>query len=269
MKHFVMITGASEGLGKSFVIESAKRGMDLFLVALPDTGLPSLSSLINSNFGVFVDFFELDLCDDQSCMDLIARIKDRNYPISFLINNAGVGGNYRFSNESFTTFNRMIQLNIKAFTIITHGLLDVLQSQENAFILNVSSMIAHFEGPYKQVYGATKSYIHYFSNSLRQELKNTNIHICILTPGGILTNINQFRICHHLNLFSRMTYLDPEFVASLAIQKCLQKKKKIIPGRLTQITFFFSSFLPKVIKEKMVQNTTARIFDAQNSFKKI
>lgn len=265
MKHFLMITGASEGLGKSFAIESAKRGMDLFLVALPDTGLPSLCRLIESNFGVFVDFRELDLCDDQSCLNLIGYIKVKNYPVSFLINNAGVGGNYRFSNEDFSMFNTMIQLNIKAFTMITHGLLDVLQSQENSFILNVSSMMARFEGPFKQVYGATKSFIYYFSNSLRLELKNTNVHICVLLPAGIHSNINQFRMSHHLDFFSRMTYLDPEFIASLAIQKCLEKKREIIPGRLVRLTFLFSSLLPQFIKEKMIQNTTTKIFRAQNA----
>lgn len=269
MKHFVLITGASEGLGKSFAIEAAKKGMDLFLVSLPGTGLPGLCALIRSNFEVMVDCLELDLCSEQSCIQLIDYVKSKNYPISFLINNAGVGGNYRFANESFSTFDKMIQLNIKAFIMITHGLLDVLQSRESAFILNVSSMIAYFEGPYKQVYGATKSFIYYFSNSLRQELKNTHVHICVLTPAGIKTNINQFRMCHHTGMFSKLSYLEPEFVAAMAIEKCLQKKKKIIPGKLSQMIFAFSKLLPQFTKEKLIQNTTTQIFNAQNSFKRI
>ncbi|MCL6258137.1 SDR family NAD(P)-dependent oxidoreductase [Aquiflexum sp. TKW24L] len=263
MKHFVLITGASEGLGKSFAIESAKRGMDLFLVSLPETGLPELCGLIKSNFEVFVDFLELDLTDVQNCIHLIDYVKAKNYPISFLINNAGVGGNYRFANESFIVFNRMIQLNITALTLITHKLMDTLQDQESAFILNVSSMAAHFEGPYKQVYGATKSYIYYFSKSLGQELENTNVHVSVMSPGGISSNISHIRKSQLLNIFSKSTFLDPEFVAEYGIQKCLEKRVEIIPGRLTKGYFMFSKLLPKFIKKKLIQNTTTEIFNAQ------
>lgn len=269
MKHFVLITGASEGLGKSFALESAKRGMDIVLVSLPATGLPELCMLIKSNFDVFVDYLELDLTDDQSCIQLLHYVRSKNYPISFLINNAGIGGNYLFTNEDFTTFNRMIQLNIKATTMITHGLLDVLQAQNAAYILNVSSIIAHFEGPYKQVYGGTKSFIFYFSNCLRHELANTKIHVSVLSPGGISSNINHIRKSRHLDTFSRLTIVDPEFVAAYAIQKCLQKKNEIIPGRLTTGYFLFSKLIPKFLKERLVKNTATQIFNAQTAIVRI
>jgi uncharacterized protein len=263
MKHFVLITGSSEGLGKSFAIESAKRGMDLFLVSLPQTGLPELCGLIKSNFEVFVDFLELDLTDSQNCTRLLDYVKAKNYPISFLINNAGVGGNYQFAKERFEVFNRMIQLNISALTYITHMLMDTLQDQESAFILNVSSMAAHFEGPYKQVYGATKSFIFYFSKSLGQELENSNVHVSVMSPGGINSNISHIMKSQHLSTFSKWTFLDPEFVAEYGIQKCLEKKVEIIPGRLTQGYFLLSKLLPDFIKKKLVQNTTTQIFNAQ------
>lgn len=268
MKHFVMITGASEGLGKSFAIESAKMGMDIFLVALPATGLPELCELVHSNFHVFVEYLELDLTDDQSCIQLLDYVKSKSYPISFLINNAGVGGNYLFTNENFTTFNRMIQLNIKATTMITHGLLDVLQVQDKAFIINVSSIIAHFEGAYKQVYGATKSFVYYFSKSLQHELENTNVHVSVLSPGGINSNISHFRKCQQLSTISRLSVLDPEFVASYAIRKCFKKKNQIIPGRLMRFYFLFSKLLPGSVKYRLVKNTNVRIFKAQSTLQR-
>lgn len=269
MKHFVLITGASEGLGKSFALESAKRGMDIVLVSLPATGLPELCMLIKSNFDVFVDYLELDLTDDQSCIQLLHYVRSKNYPISFLINNAGIGGNYLFTNEDFTTFNRMIQLNIKATTMITHGLLDVLQAQNAAYILNVSSIIAHFEGAYKQVYGATKSFVYYFSKSLQHELENTNVHVSVLSPGGINSNISHIRKCQHLNIISKWSILDPEFVAEYAIKKCLQKKNQIIPGRLMRGYFLLSKFLPASLKYRLVKNTNTKIFNAQTALQRV
>jgi uncharacterized protein len=268
MKHFVLITGASEGLGKSFAIECAKRGMDLFLVSLPETGLPELSKLIDANFDIYVDYLELDLTGENSCQIMYDHVKEKNYPISFLINNAGVGGDYKFSNEGFEVFNRMIQLNIKALTLVTHKMLEVLKRRESSYILNVGSMAAHFEGPYKQVYGATKSFINYFSTSLSIELKHTNVHVSVLSPGGISSNVHHFRKTQHLDMLSKLTILDPEFVAAYAIRKCLKKNVEIIPGKLTKGYFLLSKILPRFIKEKMVKNAASQMFKSQAIFKK-
>lgn len=248
-----MVTGASEGLGKSFAIESAKMGMDLFLVSLPGTGLPALSRLIKLNFEVGVDFLEMDLTDDQKCRDLLSYVVSKGYPISFLINNAGVGGNYQFENEKFEVFNRMIQLNIKALTCVTHSMIPILARQKESYILNVSSMIVCFQGPYKQVYGATKSYISYFSQSLGIELEDKHIHVSALCPGGMNTNIKLARIASRCNYFQRISVLDPEEVAESAIKKTLEKQKRIIPGAVANLYFYFSMLFPRNFKQWLVK----------------
>lgn len=265
MKQFALITGASEGLGKSLALECAKRGMDIFLVSLPSTGLPELKTFIDQSFEVFVDYLELDLTDDESCQYFLEYVKSKNYPISFLINNAGVGGNYQFGNEDFSVFNRMIQLNIKSLTMITHGMLNILSKNCKSYILNVSSMIIHFEGPFKQVYGATKSFIFYFSKSLSIELKDKNIQVTVLCPGGINSNIKMARINNKCNLFQQISVLYPEEVAAYSIEKTMKGKSVIIPGKIVNFYFIFSKLLPNQFKNWLIKINNTKLIKSQEA----
>ncbi|WP_373493114.1 SDR family NAD(P)-dependent oxidoreductase [Aquiflexum sp.] len=265
MKHFALITGASEGLGKSLAFECANKGMDILLVALPSTGLPELKIFLDQNFDVFVDYMEIDLTDDESCHYLIEYVKLKEYPISFLINNAGVGGNYQFGNEDFSVFNRMIQLNIKALTLITHGMVNILSNHPQSYILNVSSLIIHFEGPYKQVYGATKSFIFYFSKSLSIELKEKNIQVTVLCPGGINTNIKMSMINNRCNLLQLISVLYPEEVAAYTIEKTLKGKDVIIPGKIVNIYFIFSKLIPNQFKNWLIKYNNNKLMKSQQA----
>lgn len=262
MKHFALITGSSDGLGKAFAIECAKRQMDLLLVSLPNTGLPELSQIIRENFGVNIDFLEMDLTVESNCEKLVNYVATKDYPVSFLINNAGMGGFAHFTNENYQTFDRMIQLNIKALTIITHGILPVLLKQQSSYILNVSSMIVHFAGPYKQIYGATKSYVQYFTKSLALELGNTNTKVSVLCPGGVNSNIKVFRMHNSCNFFQYISLLYPEQVAEYAISQTLIGKTEIIPGKVVRIMFTFSKLLPAQIKKWMTKMTTQRMLQS-------
>lgn len=262
MTHLALITGSSDGLGKAFAIECARRGMDLLLVSLPNTGLPGLCRTIEENFPVRVNYLELDLTVESNCEKLVNYVQSTDLPISVLINNAGVGGNYDFAYEGFGTYDRMIRLNIKALTLITHGVLPILMRRKSAYILNVSSMIIHFAGPFKQVYGATKSFIYYFSKSLSIELANTRVKVSVLCPGGINSNIKAFRVNSNYNFLQTISLLYPEQVASYAIEKTMEGKEEIIPGSVVRIFYALSHLLPAQIKKWMTKSTIQRMLQS-------
>jgi len=248
MKHVALITGGSDGLGKAMAISCAQKDMDLFLVALPGTGLPALASFIEENFEVKAGFLELDLTDMANCQYLTRYITDNQISVSFLINNAGVGGSFDYLQEDFLLFDKMILLNIRALSYLTHALVPVLAKQKKSYILNVSSMVIHFEGPFKQVYGATKSYIYFFSKCLDYELTGKNIQVSVLCPAGVNSNIKMRLLHNNCSKFQKLTLLSPENVADYAIEKCLAGKKEIIPGRLIRFLFFLSKLMPKSLK---------------------
>jgi len=258
-KHYTIITGASEGLGKSFAIECASRQMNLILVSLPDSGLTELAIFIRRNFKVSVCTFETDLSLSSACYDLFLEIERRNLSLNTLINNAGMGNTGFFDEGSPDFYEKQIRLNVLATTVITHLFIKSLRDKTPAYILNVGSLASFFYLPKKQVYGGTKSYIYYFSKSLKKELQSKGVYVSVLCPGGINTNLSVTLINKNSPWSTRITIMNPEEVAVIAINGLLKGKEVIIPGRLCKFFLLMDKVLPSALKTFMTSRTMKKI----------
>jgi uncharacterized protein len=248
-KLYTLITGASDGFGKALAIECARRNMNVILVALPGAELLHLASFIQKNFLVDVKVFEKDLTKEADCYDLHLQIVDLSLQVNILINNAGIGNTQIFSNTSPELFKRQIKLNVLATTLLTSLFIPELKKYSPSYILNVGSLCSFFYLPQKQVYGATKSFIYFFSKSLRRELKCENISVSVVCPGGMNTNFHVSLMNRTGNFFSRISILNPEQVAPIVIEKMMRGKEVIIPGAINQLSRVLDKLLPSFIKK--------------------
>ncbi|WP_242117686.1 SDR family NAD(P)-dependent oxidoreductase [Aestuariivivens sediminicola] len=249
MRTFILITGASQGLGKAMAFECAKRKMNLFLIALPNSGLEALSDFIRVNFEVEVHYLEMDLSRIKSCYEISRYVSDNGLQIQYLVNNAGVLSRGMFSELSDQFVIKQIQVNVATPTLLTKLLLNNLKQNAPAAILNISSMAGFFAIPKKQVYGATKAYLTSFSKSLNKELINDNVTVTTLCPGGLNTST---RLCYQnriLGLISRKAVLNPEDAAKIAIDSMLTGKKVIVPGFINKCLMVLDKLLPEAIKD--------------------
>jgi short-subunit dehydrogenase len=262
-KPYTLITGASEGLGKALAIECASRGMNLVLVALPGIELYQLASFLRHRYQVSVCEFELDICQQNNCRYLWEKIQQFNISINMLINNAGCGGTAYFEDAGFDTFQKQIELNVMATVHLTHLFLPDLKMHTQSYILNVSSLAIFFYLAKKQVYGATKSFIYFFSKSLRKELKPYKVNVAVLCPGGINSNPYQYLINRKGSFFSRQSMLNPEDIAPVAIGGLLKGKERIIPGKLNRFFLWLEKWLPNPVKNRI----TARHFNKVDTVK--
>ncbi|MGZ3872274.1 MAG: SDR family NAD(P)-dependent oxidoreductase, partial [Mucilaginibacter sp.] len=179
-----IVTGASEGLGKSLALELASRQVDLVLVSLPASGLPGLANYIRKNFDVQVTLFEADLTLAENCTSLFTLLKNEQLTAHILVNNAGLGNWSWFGDQNPGFYKKQIELNVIAPVLLTHLFLAQLDEDRTAYLLNVGSLAGRFVVPRKQVYGATKSFINYFTRCLQLEMERTNVSISLLSPGG-------------------------------------------------------------------------------------
>lgn len=251
-KLYTLITGASDGFGKALAIECARRKMNLALVALPGPELMNLAKFIKKNFCVEVKIFEKDLTCESNCYDLLLEILHSDLHINILINNAGIGNTQVFSETSPEFFKRQIKLNVIATTLLTSLFIPELKKYGPSHLLNIGSLSSFFYMPKKQVYGATKSFIYFFSKCLRHELKNENISVSVACPGGMNTNISVSLLNRTGNYFSRISILNPEQVAPIVIEKMLKGKEVIIPGMVNQFSMVLHKLLPAFIKKILV-----------------
>jgi short-subunit dehydrogenase len=252
-KKYALITGSGDGFGKTLALESARHGMNIILVALPGSGLRNMADYIQRNFGVDVLFFEYDLSQKESCYALHEEISSRNLSVNVLINNAGMGGSHFFDDRDPEYYFRQIELNVVAPVLLSHLFLDILVKNAPSHILNVSSLAGIFNVPKKQVYGGTKSFLLYFSKSLRRELIRKKIYVSAVCPGGMNTT-PVLKITHsRMKGLGRWSVMDPEIVAAITIRNMLLKRELIIPGFWNRLFLVMDKLIPKKLKESMME----------------
>jgi uncharacterized protein len=257
-KPYTLITGASDGFGKALAIECASRKMNLALVALPGPELFHLACFIRRNFFVDVKIFEKDLTQESSCYDLLHEIRDEKIDVNILINNAGIGNTGFFTDMSPEFFKKQIQLNVMATALVTSLFIPELKKNGPSHILNVGSLCSFFDMPKKQVYGGTKSFVYFFSRSLRLELEPDNIEVSVVCPGGMNTNIQVSFMNKTGTYLSRMSVMNPEEVAKQVIGKMLAGKRLIIPGKLNKFFLLLDKILPGFLKTHLIKRSMNR-----------
>jgi uncharacterized protein len=252
--YFTLITGASEGLGKFFALECAARNMNLILVSLPGTGLAALSSFIERNFDVKVVYIEADLLYTDSFEMIKGEIERQNLQINMLINNAGLGSTSLFEEQSPDFYDRQIRLNVISTTLLTRCLINNLIRSAPSHVLNVGSLASFFHLQAKQVYGGTKAYIYAFSKSLHKEFAKKGVKVSVLCPGGINTNLRVTLYNRSLPWFAKLSVMNPEDVARIALNGLLSGKRVIIPGHINNISRMINRLVPEYIENLIVGN---------------
>ncbi|WP_423129423.1 SDR family NAD(P)-dependent oxidoreductase [Gaoshiqia sp. Z1-71] len=260
---YTVITGASQGLGKEFARECARRNMNLILISLPDEDLEIFGTELKETYRIQVHAHETDLTSRESIEELAAWITN-NFSVNILINNAGTGGSCMFDACSIDYLDNMIQLNVRAVTLITRLLLPELNKHADAYILNVSSLAAFSPVPFKTIYPASKVFIHHFTLGLRAELKNTNIKVSVLNPGPIKTNSDVTNRINGQSYYVKLSTLTPEVVARIGIKQLLRGKSLIIPGFWNQFNAFVIRLSPLSFRINIGTSIFRRDFHEKN-----
>lgn len=242
-KHYVVVTGASLGLGKAIANECAKRGFNIILLALPNENLRSLGNDLQHKYNIDVECKEVDLTN-QSELDQTAHWINTNFNVKALINNAGVGGSKSFQTVSSQYVDDILFLNIRALVHLTHKLINNLKANSKSYILNVASMASFGPMPYKTVYPASKAFVYSFSRGLYAELKQDGISVCVAHPGGMATNKNVSERINQHNKLIKSTILSPEKTAEICVRQMLKSDSLIIPGIMNKVSWVFFKTCP-------------------------
>jgi len=251
---YTLITGAGAGIGKALAVECARKNMNLLLVALPGPELETTVREIKSNYNVTCYSLGIDLSKPESFCAVYQWVKENNFNINTLLNNVGVGSKGNFEHTETMFYEKQLQLNIHAATMLTRLLLPELKANAPSHIMNTSSMGGFYMIPGKTVYSASKAYIYYFSRSLRLELKPHNISVSVLCPGGTDSNQNTIAINKELKGIARRSIMLPEDVAKEAIDKMLKGHPRIIPGFINKLSYHISRLVPEFIQQAIISN---------------
>lgn len=252
MSKTALITGASGGLGLSFVNLFAKEGYDLVLVARNGERLEEIKKEIEEKYNVKAIVVAKDLCSPNGAQEVYDATKEAEIKIDVLVNNAGFGDFGEFYKSDINKQIRMVDLNCTALMHLCHLYLPDMIEQKRGNILNVDSIAAFQAGPLMSVYYATKAFVLSFSQALTRELKGTGVKVTALCPGPIRTNFDNAADLGESGLFKNLKVWDPDVVAKFGYKKMKKGKSLCICGFTNKIIVFANRLSPRSLVRNLV-----------------
>ncbi len=250
MKSFLMITGATGGLGSAFVLEAARRGYDLLLTDRALEGA-SFAGRLAEKFNISVVYQPCDLADDSAREKLLAGFKAEGYRFWGLINVAGLDNEGGFLERNRAQILKILQINILATMDVTHGILPLRDPDQQFRLINVCSMASFYAMPFKATYAASKRFLLDFSRALREEIKTFG-SVTALCPSGMPTTVECMRSMFAQGFWALATSMNPEDVARITMKAALRGRFMVIPGWINQWIHAISSLVPQSIATKYV-----------------
>lgn len=253
---YVLITGASSGIGYELSRIFAENGYNLILIARNIERLKSLSAELIKNFNVNVKIIQKDLSIPGSAEEIFNKVDNLNLDVDILVNNAGAGVNGLFHKIDYKKDIEIINLNIISLTILTKLFSKKMIERKKGKILNIASTGSYQPGPYIAVYYATKAYVLSFSEAITNELKDYGISVTTLCPGATKTEFSK-----RAGKADVKIAMDARTVARAAYAGLKNNKKLVIPGINNKVAVVFSKVLPGSITSKIVRKIQQQLTD--------
>jgi uncharacterized protein len=187
-KPSVLITGASTGIGAVYADRFAKRGNDLVLVARDNVRMETLANRLRRETGVAVDILRADLTDLRELAAVEARLRD-DHRIGILVNNAGTALPGKFVDQSPDEIARIVSLNATAPARLASAVTPRFAQAGQGAVVNIGSVVGLLPEYGSTVYGATKAFILFLSQSLHAELGPKGVYVQAVLPAAVRTEI--------------------------------------------------------------------------------
>lgn len=246
-----LVTGASFGMGRDMAKYLLELNYDLILVSRNKEKLDKEFKKYKNR----VKTYSFDLTKEEECKKLHKEVQKEN--IDILINNAGFGDTGNFNETSLDKEMEMIDLNVKAYHILTKLFLQDFIKRDYGRILNVASIAGLMPGPYMATYYATKNYVVSLSLAIYEELKkdNSKVKISIFCPGPVSTNFNEIA-----DVKFNIPSLTSEYASKVAIEGMFQNKLLIVPNNMK-----INQFLTKIVPIKIILKVTSLVQERRSS----
>lgn len=247
MREYILITGASSGIGCEIAKQLASKNFNLLLVARSEDKLLTLQKELTSKFKIEVDYLIFDLSEPNSAQDLYNQVKEKNYFVTGLINNAGFGDYGNFISMPLKKDEEMIAVNITALVGLTKLFGAEMVKAGSGRIMNVASLLSFLPFPYYSVYSATKSFVLAFTETIAAEMQGTGVTVTALCPGTVETPFHT-NAMRKTNAMSANKPMPADVVAKAGVKLFMNGKGKKIVG----FKNWFLSNLPRVTPDKIM-----------------
>lgn len=186
----VLITGATDGLGRAAALLLAQRGYRVFAAGRSAEKRAQLDALSREK-NLSLETVELDVCDDASVQRAVANVLAKTGAIDVLFNNAGVNFTAAVEDLRMEDWRRQFETNFFGVLRVTQAVMPHMRVRKHGRIIMMSSVSGFVTAPTQGAYSSSKFALEAMSNALRLELYPFGVHVVLIEPGYIVTGIQQ------------------------------------------------------------------------------
>jgi len=248
----VVITGAGSGMGRDLALQFASAGARL---ALNDWNAEALAQTLQAveaagGKGIMSAF---DVSDREAVFAFAAAVMQQYGQVDVVINNAGIAMQLNsIANTPMQDYERVIGVNLWGVIYGTLAFLPHLKARPEAALVNISSIFGIVGYGGQGAYSTSKFAVRGFTETLRQELRTTNVAVTCVHPGGIKTGIvrnipgeTSASKEKFIAIFDRTAKTSAEDAARQIIRGVQRKKKRVLIGRDALWLDFFARLFPQ------------------------
>lgn len=250
---WILVTGASAGIGESICRELEKKGAKIVLASRNLEALENVrKSLSKPDLHVCE---KIDLADESTILEFYENIKKRNITIDILVNNGGVSQRAFALDTKSGVERSLMEVNFFGTVSLSKLFAKDMVKRKAGHIVIVSSVVGKFGCPLRSSYSASKHALHGYFESLRAELANYGVRVSIVCPGYINTRVSINALDEDglpTGIMDEKTEngLSSEEFAKLFVAK-LGKRSEFYIGRGEILIVYIKRFFPKLYDSLM------------------
>jgi len=240
----IVITGASGGIGEALVYEFARERPALVLVARSGEALARVAMAAKARGAARVETVALDLARPEAADDLEQSLAALGLYVETLVNNAGYGFKGAFADAPEADEIGMIDLNIRALTVLCRRFLPGMIARRKGGIMNLASTAAFMPGPTMAVYHASKAYVLALSRALAAEVRGAGVTVTAICPGVTITGFQSRARLNDTNVMKLPGGMTAEAVAALAYRGFRAGRPVVVTGAMNRAMTISTRFTP-------------------------
>jgi len=187
MSSVALVTGAGRGLGRSFAVALAKRGMALALASRNRTELNNTAAVLQ-DLGTQTIAIPTDVTDQVAVRHLVSTTEEKLGPINLLVNGAGVGGPFGPTWETDSNqWWRNVEVNLRGPMLCCQAVIPYMIQRRRGRIINVTSGAGTVSVPYMSAYVTAKAALIRLTEVLADELREHGVSVFAIQPGTVRT----------------------------------------------------------------------------------
>ena len=255
----ILITGASQGIGRALAVAAAGRGAKVLAAARSDELLRELAEQVKAA-GSILETVKADVTSPEDRQAMVDAARYYFDGLDILVNNAGIGATGHLLDAAPDRLRKIMEVNFFGLTETTRVCLPLLQEGTRPAIVNISSIAARRGIPGRSEYSASKFAVQGFSEALRAELYKDGIDVLLVNPGLTQTNFSKNMLEQKARVqLDHLRGMTPEEAALATLRAIERGRNETTLTFKGKLLVFVCRFFPR-LADRIVRKRVRQLF---------